>query len=171
MRLLFDMDRQDYGECTHTFTRNSARSIIIRSGKIAMIHSRKYDHYEFPGGGIENGETPIEAMIRETQEEAGLIVIPQTIKEYGYVHRIQKSDHDPEECFVQDNYYHLCDAVESLSFLNSDDNDPDDSYQLEFIEPVLAIKKNRNVKSGASQMMLEREIGVLERLISEGLVK
>ena len=34
MRLLFDMDRQDYGECTHTFTRNSARSIIIRSGKI-----------------------------------------------------------------------------------------------------------------------------------------
>ena len=140
MRLLFDMDRQDYGECTHTFTRNSARSIIIRSGKIAMIHSRKYDHYEFPGGGIENGETPIEAMIRETQEEAGLIVI-------------------------------LCDAVESLSFLNSDDNDPDDSYQLEFIEPVLAIKKNRNVKSGASQMMLEREIGVLERLISEGLVK
>ncbi len=171
MRLLFDMDRQDYGECTHTFTRNSARSIIIRSGKIAMIHSRKYDHYEFPGGGIENGETPIEAMIRETQEEAGLIVIPQTIKEYGYVHRIQKSDHDPEECFVQDNYYYLCDAVESLSFLNSDDNDPDDSYQLEFIEPVLAIKKNRNVKSGASQMMLEREIGVLERLISEGLVK
>ena len=116
MRLLFDMDRQDYGECTHTFIRNSARSIVIRNGKIAMLHSLKYDHYEFPGGGIENGETPIEAMIRETQEEAGLIVMPETIKEYGYVHRIQKSDYDPTECFVQDNYYYLCDAMESLSF-------------------------------------------------------
>ena len=74
MRLLFEMDKKDYIGCTHTFTRNSARSIIIKNGKIAMIHSRKYDYYKFPGGGIENGEDPIEAMIRETQEEAGLIV-------------------------------------------------------------------------------------------------
>ena len=42
MRLLFDMDLKDYGECTHTFVRNSARSIIIRDGKLAMIHSKEY---------------------------------------------------------------------------------------------------------------------------------
>ena len=76
MRLLFEMDMKDYGECTHSFRRDSARSIIIRNGKVAMIHSEKYDYYKFPGGGIENGEDPIEAMIRETQEEAGLTVIP-----------------------------------------------------------------------------------------------
>lgn len=43
MRLLFEMDKKDYDECTHTFTRDSARSIIIMGGRIAMIHSRKYD--------------------------------------------------------------------------------------------------------------------------------
>ena len=133
-----------------------------------MLHNRKFDYYEFAGGGIENGETPAEAMIRETQEEAGLIVIPETIKEYGYVHRIQKSDKDPTECFVQHNYYYLCDAMESMSFQKSDDYE---SYQLEFIEPALAIKKNRNVKTGSSQTMLEREIRVPEGLISEGLIK
>ena len=69
MRLLFEMDKKDYDQCTHTFTRNSARSIIIRKGKVAMIHSIKYDYYIFPGGGIENGENPVEAMIRETREE------------------------------------------------------------------------------------------------------
>ncbi len=68
MRLLFEMDKKDYGECTQTFARDSARSIIIRDGRIAMIHSQKYDYYKFPGGGIENGENPVEAMIRETQE-------------------------------------------------------------------------------------------------------
>ena len=88
MRLLFEMDLKDYGECTHSFRRDSARSIIISNGKIAMIHSKKYDYYKFPGGGIENGEDPFDAMIRETQEEAGLTVIPETVKEYGYVHRI-----------------------------------------------------------------------------------
>ena len=100
MRLLFEMDKKDYAQCTHSFVRDSARSIILHDGKVAMIHSLKYDYYKFPGGGIENGENPVEAMIRETREEAGLVVRPETIKEYGYVHRIQKSDNDDTECFI-----------------------------------------------------------------------
>ena len=100
MRLLFELDLHDYAECTRTFVRNSARSIIIRDQKIAMVHSLKYDYYKFPGGGIRNGEDPVEALIRETREEAGLIVIPETIRAYGCVHRIQKSDQDDTECFI-----------------------------------------------------------------------
>ena len=172
MRLLFEMDKKDYGGCTHTFTRDSARSIIIRNGKIAMIHSQKYDYYKFPGGGIEDGENPIEAMIRETQEEAGLKVIPKTIKEYGYVHRIQKSDYNPSECFVQDNYYYLCDAVDGLVSQDLDDYEKQESYQLEYIEPASAIEKNRSVKdSPYNQTMFEREARVLEMLLSEGLIE
>ena len=83
LRLLFEMDMNDYAGCTHTFVRNSARSIIIRDRKAAMIHSMKYDYYKFPGGGIEKGEDPIAAMIRETREEAGLEVIPESVREYG----------------------------------------------------------------------------------------
>ncbi len=166
------MDMKDYGECTHSFRRDSARSIIIRNGKVAMIHSEKYDYYKFPGGGIENGEDPIEAMIRETQEEAGLTVIPETVKEYGYVHRIQRSDKDPSECFVQDNYYYLCDAADGLVSQDLDEYEKKESYQLEYIEPSLAIEKNRSVKdSPYNRMMFEREARVLEMLISEGLVK
>ena len=172
MRLLFEMDKKDYGGCTHTFTRDSARSIIIRNGKIAMIHSQKYDYYKFPGGGIEDGENPIEAMIRETQEEAGLKVIPETIKEYGYVHRIQKSDYNPSECFVQDNYYYLCDAVDGLVSQDFDEYEKQESYQLEYIEPASAIEKDRSVKdSPYNQTMFEREARVLEMLLSEGLIE
>lgn len=172
MRLLFEMDLKDYGECTHSFRRDSARSIIISNGKIAMIHSKKYDYYKFPGGGIENGEDPFDAMIRETQEEAGLTVIPETVKEYGYVHRIQRSDNDPSECFIQDNYYYLCDAEDGLVSQNLDEYEKKESYQLEYVEPSLAIQKNRSVKdSPYNRMMFEREARVLEMLISEGMVK
>ena len=80
MRLLFELDLHDYAECTRSFVRNSARSIIIRNRKVAMVHSLKYDYYKFPGGGIEAGENPVEAMIRETREEAGLTVIPDSVK-------------------------------------------------------------------------------------------
>lgn len=67
MRLLFELDKKDYGDCAHTFRRNSARSILIRDGKLAMIHSQTHACYKFPGGGIEAGEDPIAAMIRETR--------------------------------------------------------------------------------------------------------
>ncbi len=172
MRLLFEMDKEDHSGCTHSFTRDSARSIIIRNGKIAMVHSQKYDYYKFPGGGIENGEDPIEAMIRETREEAGLKVIPGTVKEYGYVHRVQRSDIDPSERFVQDNFYYLCDAEDDPVSQNLDDYEKQESYRLEYIEPALAIERNRSVKeSPYNRMMFEREARVLEMLLSEGRIK
>ena len=94
MRLLFEMDTKDYDRNGTAFIRHSARCINIKNGLVAMVHSIKYDYYKFPGGGIEKGESAECAMIRETREEAGLTVVPGTVKEYGYVHRIQKSDHD-----------------------------------------------------------------------------
>jgi len=33
-------------------------------------------YWEFPGGGIEGGESAFEAAVRETREEAGLVVEP-----------------------------------------------------------------------------------------------
>ena len=171
MRLLFELDQRDHGDCTHTFIRNSARSVVIRDGKIAMIHSRKYDYYKFPGGGIETGESPVEAMIRETREEAGLIVLPESVREYGYVHRIQKSDMDPTECFIQDNYYYLCDALDHVAPQSLDAYEAEEAFQLEFIEPETAIQKNRSVKeSPYNPMSFEREARVLECLLAEGLI-
>ena len=171
MRMLFEMDRKDYGQCTHTFTRDSARSIIIRDGKAAMVHSLKYNYYKFPGGGIENGEDPVAAMIRETREEAGLVVIPGTVREYGYVHRVQKSTRDDTECFVQDNYYYLCDARNDPVAQDLDAYEAEEAYRLEFVDPETAIRKNRGVKdSPYSSLMFEREARVLELLRSEGLL-
>ena len=51
-------------------------------------------------------------MIREVKEEVGLTVIPESVAEFGYVHRIQKGKHEP--VFIQDNFYYLCDVTEGL---------------------------------------------------------
>ena len=170
MRLLFEIDKKDYENCTHSFVRNSARSIIVLDKKIAMIHSLKYDYYKFPGGGIEKGEDPVDAMNRETREEAGLVVKPETVKEYGYVHRIQKSDKDDTECFVQDNYYYLCDVEEDRVSQCLDNYEAQETYTLEFVTPEIAIRKNRSVTgSPHNPIMFEREARVLEMLIAEGM--
>lgn len=170
MRLLFEMDKKDYDKCTHSFVRNSARSIIIKGKKIAMIHSIKYDYYKFPGGGIEDGENPVDAMIRETREESGLVVLPDTVKEYGYVHRIQRNDHDETECFIQDNFYYLCETADEAVSQELDGYEAEETYTLEYVEPDVALRKNRHVaQSPYNPMMFEREARVLELLIAEGL--
>lgn len=170
MRLLFKMDKRDYENCTHTFVRNSARSIVISNKKLAMVHSMKYDYYKFPGGGIESGEDPVTAMVRETREEAGLVVKPETIKEYGYVHRIQKSDNDDTECFVQDNFYYLCQVEDEIIAQCLDNYESKENYVLEYVDPQIAVMKNRSVsQSPYNPVMFEREAKVIEMLISEGL--
>ena len=169
MRLLFEIDTKDYDPNGVAFIRHSARCINIKNGLVAMVHSIKYDYYKFPGGGIEEDESKENAMIRETREEAGLVVIPESIKEYGYVHRIQKSDHGDADYFVQDNYYFLCEVEEVIHSQELDDYEADEKFTLEYVEPDKTIFVNRNVDHGPKdQTMLEREARVLELLKKEG---
>lgn len=171
MRLLFTMDKKDYDYCIKQYIRNSARSIIIKNNKVAMIHSLKYDYYKFPGGGIEKDEEIIDALIRKTLEEAGLVIIKDMIKEYGYVHRNQKSNSDDNEYFIQDNFYYLCDVEDTKVKQNLDYYEANEGYCLEFVDPILAIKKNRNIMNNPyDNMMFEREAKVLELLIHENKI-
>jgi 8-oxo-dGTP diphosphatase len=50
--------------------------ILIKDGKLALMerHRGERHYFAFPGGGIDEGETPQEAAIREAEEELGICV-------------------------------------------------------------------------------------------------
>ena len=169
MRLLFEIDLKNYDKNGKAFKRPSARAIIIKNNKIYMVHSLVYDYYKFPGGGIEKDESNIDALIRETAEEAGLVVIKDSIKEYGYVHRIQKAKDEGYSMFIQDNLYYLCDVEDRKINQNLDDYEDFEKFTLELVDPKTAINANRNSDHGPkNKEMIEREAKVLEILINEG---
>ena len=52
-------------------------AIIVRDGRVLMVRRRVSEgelSWQFPAGGIEAGEGPEDAAMRETLEETGLIV-------------------------------------------------------------------------------------------------
>ncbi len=54
--------------------RARAAAIIIRDNQILLMHRRKkgYEYWVLPGGGIEEGESPEGAVVREVKEETNL---------------------------------------------------------------------------------------------------
>ena len=55
--------------------RDRAMAMVVRNGKILMVETRRSNRriFELPGGGIEKGESPQEAALRELKEECGLV--------------------------------------------------------------------------------------------------
>lgn len=171
MRLLFEIDKKGYKEDGTVGFRPSVRGIIIRDDKIAMIHSLKYHYYKLPGGGAEQSEEQIDTLIREVREESGLNVIRSSVREFGYVRRIQKGEID--DIFIQDNFYYLCEAEEEADVQKLDDYEQDERFTLEFVLPQHAIDVNENANHSEKgidahgAVMIEREIRVLRLLMKE----
>ena len=159
MELLFEIDKKDYDPNGEVFSRPSARGIIMKDGKTAVIYSRKNKFYKIPGGGVEPGEDNLSALIREVKEEVGLTVRPETIKEFGYVHRIQRGKHEP--VFIQDNFYYLCDVENSQELLQYSDAEKQEEFVPVFVDLEEAIKVNEEyVKVNTLDSMIERELKI-----------
>lgn len=171
MRNLFTLDKNNYDINGTVGRRPSVRGIIISDGRIAMMHSLKYDYYKLPGGGIEEGESLEDTLVREVREESGLVVKRNTIREFGYVRRIEKGKY--EDIFIQENFYFLCEVEEQKETQQLDDYEEEERFVLEFVTPKQAIEVNANADHGEKACievfagMIERENRVLEIVCKE----
>ena len=168
MRTLFTLDAKNYDPAAPLHIRPSVRGIIIRDGKILMVHSRKFDYYKFPGGGLESGESHEAALCREVREESGFTVVPGSVREYGLVPRRERNDDGTT--FVQDNFYYLC-QIDRAVGQELDEYEAEEGFTPEFVDPRHAIETNlHHDHSGKESAMFPREAGVLQWLLDEGFL-
>ena len=164
MKELFTIDTHDYNPDGHVHVRPSARAIIEKDGRFLVMHSRKYDYFKFPGGGIEAGETPEQALIREVREESGYFVRPETIEEYGKVLRRNRDDKDPDGIFEQQNYYYFCEIGEERVPITQEDYEIEEGFEPLWVDNLFALTRaNRHaLRSGADAALIEREMRMFD---------
>lgn len=172
MRTLFEFNIGDFRRNGTVGRRPSVRGIILRGGEIAMVYSEKYRYVKFPGGGINEGESYEDTLVREVREETGMQVIPDTIREYGLVIREEKGMID--DLFVQENYYYTCSTEETLCEQNLDAYEAEEHFRLRWLQPEEAIAINRErlkdeLDDKWLRHIIERDTMVLEKLIEEGM--
>ena len=165
MRLLFEIDKKDYDPKGEVFRRPSARGIIFRGGKLSVIYSQRHKYCKLPGGGVEQGEDNVTAMIREVREETGLTVKPETVREFGYVHRIQRGKHEP--VFIQDNFYYLCETEEKQKPPELSEEEADEGFVPMFMELREAVAVNEAYSLRENNTMIERELRVMKTIADE----
>ncbi|MBR3142425.1 MAG: NUDIX domain-containing protein [Clostridiales bacterium] len=168
MRRLFEIDLKDYKDTDTVYRRPSARAIVLKGDKIALVYSKKEKYYKFPGGGIRDDEDSKDALIREVREETGLVVIPETITEYGSVLRRQKSTAFDNTIFEQENYYYFCDVREETISQELDDYKKAAEFVLRIVSIDDAIATNALYSTGdfSNEIMIKREKRVLEMIKS-----
>ena len=163
MKELFRMDRKNYNPEGKVYRRPSSRAIIMKGGKVLLNYIAKYDCYEFPGGGLEAGETPEQALLREVAEETGQVIIPGSVREYGIVIRRQQDSKDPDGIFEQENYYYFAEAADKTVPRKPDIHEIEDGAEPVWIEALpAAVRRNRKAFERAGEPFIEREMRVMD---------
>lgn len=163
MNELFRMDRQNYDPDGPVYERPSSRGIILKDGKVLVNYIRKWDCYEFPGGGLEPGETPEQALVREIAEETGCVVRPESIEEFGVVIRRQQDSMDPQGIFEQKNYYYLCDIEDRVVERKPDPHEVEEGAEPVWVEALShMVYKTRKAFERYGEAHMEREMRVMD---------
>lgn len=62
---------------------HKAAGILIQNRKLLVERSKGKEFFIAPGGSIEPGETPEQALIRELMEEFQITVLPEDLERFG----------------------------------------------------------------------------------------
>ena len=90
----------------HINQRTAVRGVIHYQNKILMVQTNRGD-YKFPGGGMEEGETEKETLLREITEETGYTDIHIGVK-IGETFEQNIDTEDPESYFQMKSCYYEC---------------------------------------------------------------
>ncbi|WP_448547668.1 NUDIX hydrolase [Thalassotalea fusca] len=155
-----------------SFNRKATRAIVLNGEDILLLFTERYNDYSLPGGGIDQGESHIDGLIRELKEETGAQNI-RNIKAFGLYEEFRpwyKKDYD---IVHMESYCYQCDIDETLLSPKLESYEISNGMRPIWINIHQAIAHNEltMAESEKKGLSIERETFLLKRIVDELIVE
>lgn len=169
MRLLRTTTHPDIQDLNATsFNRKATRAIVLNGSDILLLYTERYHDYSLPGGGIDEGEDNISALIRELKEETGAQNV-RNIQEFG-LYEEYRPWYKPEFDIVHmESYCYSCDIDEELLDPEFEAHELANGMVPKWVNIHEAIAHNEHTIANSEKkgMSVDRETFLLKRIVKE----
>lgn len=159
MEILQLSDRKDYTDDMPVFEKYSVRGIIRRDGRFAVQEGALGD-CKLLGGGVDEGESYVQALEREVREESGLLVIPESVREIGEVLERRRDLYDPTKVYICHSCYFTCEVRSEMTEPSMTTSEIARGYHLSWLTAEEIIRKNATF----SEVWIRRDTDFIRRL-------
>ena len=135
--------------------RMRAGIILIENDKVALIerHRGGLDYHVFPGGGVDEGETPEQAAVREAFEELGVEV---AVRQKAVIIHF---DHSTQVYFLVERVGGEFGNGAGEEFTDSDPDDPEQGIYIPIWMPIEELPRHENIyPEGVAKLVLESRL-------------
>lgn len=160
-------DGKNYTDYMPLIERYATRGIICRDGKYAMQLSDDGE-YKIPGGGMEEGESLVDALCREVAEETGIVVDRASVRYCGEVIEIRRDIYEEDKKYIKHSYVYFCEAGEERVEMRMTESEIKRGFHPVWEKLGTIISENRkNIK----EEWRLRDTRLLELLLEKGLIE
>ena len=142
MKKLLALDYKNYTEELPVYEKNTVRAIIMKDGKLAMQQSHTGE-YKILGGVVEEGESHLTTILREVEEEAGMFVKADSLREIGVVEEKRLDVFHKNRIYHCLTYFYGCDVEDGVVPLKLTDSEVAKGYKLAWATPQQIVETNR----------------------------
>ena len=148
--------------------RQAARAICLDGERILLLYTERYHDYSIPGGGIDEGEEVIAAMIRELEEETGAQGI-RNVQPFGVYEEFRPFYKDDFDVMHMHSYCYTCEVEPELGATSLESYEISNGMRPVWINIHEAIAHNEQTMAASPKkgLSIERETYLLRRVVAE----
>ncbi|MEW6285861.1 MAG: NUDIX domain-containing protein [Chloroflexota bacterium] len=128
--------------------------VLVEDGKVALIerHRAGLDYYVFPGGGVDEGETPEQAAVREAKEELGVdVVVKKKVAEIHF-------ELSTQIYFLVERIGGEFGTGVGEEFTDADPDNPEEGIYIPIWMPLEELRRHDNVyPAGVKELLLKAQ--------------